>query len=442
MLEGLAGRNLLVVPLDRRREWYRYHHLLRQLLRAELGRREPELVPELHSRAVAWLEANGAAETAIEHAQAMGDADLVARLVLTVAQPVWASGRVDTVVRWMTWFEREAVLDRYPAIAVHGALIFALLGRQREAERWAAVAERVAPTGFDSDGSTVESLQAYLRAILARSGVDRMRRDARVALTGLSLVSPYRATMLHTVGLSHLIEGDPDRADPFFASAVQDALGAEATPLAALVLAERCLVAIARADWPAAEMFADEALAIVENGGLQDYWTSALVYAAAARTALHQGQQQQARSRSAHAARLRPLLVSTIPVVSVQALLELARAYIALLDPGGAEAVLRQVRDILADRPDLGVLPAQADELGSMLDRITGPPGGPSSLTSAELRLLPLLCTHLSLEEIGRRQHVSRNTVKTHVGSVYRKLGVSSRAEAVTRGRELGLTVL
>ena len=94
-----------MVPLDRRREWYRYHHLFRDLLRAELVRRQPALVPELHRRAAAWCEANGLEETAIDHAHAAGDVDQVARLVLKVMQPVWASGRVDTVLRWMEWFE-------------------------------------------------------------------------------------------------------------------------------------------------------------------------------------------------------------------------------------------------------------------------------------------------------------------------------------------------
>ena len=441
VLDQLESRNLLVVPLDRRREWYRYHQLLRHLLREELGRHEPDLVPELHSRAAAWFEANGRPEAAIEHAQAVGDADLVARLVLDLAQPVWASGRVDTVVRWMTWFEREDVLDRHPAVAVHGALIFALLGQQSEAERWAAVAERVAPTGSLPDGSTLESLLAYLRAILAREGVDRMRRDAWIALAGLSLASPYRSTMLHTVGLSYLIEGDPGQSDPFFASAYDDAMDADAAPLAALLLAERCLVAVARPDWHDAEAFIRRALSIVRDGQLQDYWTSALVYAAAARIALHRGEVDRARDHAAQAARLRPLLISTLPVVSVQTLLELAGAYIALADRGGAGAVLRQIHDILQDRPDLGMLPGQARQLSSMLDRITGAVGGASSLTSAELRLLPLLSTHLSLGEIGTRLNVSRNTVKTQASSVYRKLDASSRREAVSRTRELGLTV-
>ena len=59
-------------------------------------------------------------ETAIEHAQAAGDADRVARVTLNVANAVWASGRADTVLRWMKWFEDQGLVERYPGIAVHG----------------------------------------------------------------------------------------------------------------------------------------------------------------------------------------------------------------------------------------------------------------------------------------------------------------------------------
>jgi LuxR family transcriptional regulator, maltose regulon positive regulatory protein len=180
VLESLERSNLLLVALDRQAEWYRYHHLLRDLLRAELRRREPEAVPRLHLGAAAWYEANGLLELAIGHAQEGGDSDRVARLVLAVMQPVWASGRVDTVLGWMEWFERRNLVSQYPAVAVHGALIFALLGRPIEAERWAAAAERVAPTGALPDGSTMESYLAYLRALLCRNGVQEMRRDAQI----------------------------------------------------------------------------------------------------------------------------------------------------------------------------------------------------------------------------------------------------------------------
>src|SRR5262245_61191428 len=195
-LEELEDRNLLVVPLDHRRETYRYHHLFRDLLAAELRRREPEAVRALHLRAAAWCEENGQPESAIDHAQAAGDADRVARLVLRLANPVWASGRADTVLRWMRWFEDRDLVGSYPGIAAHGALMFALTGRPGETERWAVAAEQSTVTRVLDDGNTVAATVAYLRALLCRNGVEQMRADAATALAGLAPASPYRATMI------------------------------------------------------------------------------------------------------------------------------------------------------------------------------------------------------------------------------------------------------
>ena len=99
LVETLEASNLLVVPLDRQRRWYRCHHLLRDLLRDELERSEPELIPRLHDRAAAWFEANERPALALEHAQAAGDADRAARLLIQVAQPTYGAGRVDTAAR-------------------------------------------------------------------------------------------------------------------------------------------------------------------------------------------------------------------------------------------------------------------------------------------------------------------------------------------------------
>jgi len=439
VLDRMESRNLLVVPLDRRREWYRYHHLLRELLQSELRRREPELAADLHFRAAAWFEANEMPEAAVEHAHAAGDYDRLARLVLGLQQRVWASGRVETVLRWMEWLRDITSAEHYGAIAVHGSLIFALLGRPAEAERWAASAERASPAGILPDGSTMEGTLAYLRAILCRDGIAEMRRNAQMAWEGLSPASPYRATMLYTEGVSYLLEGDPARADPILARAFEVAAGAGSQPLAALILAEQCGVAADRDDWPEVTALTRRAVAIVEDGCLGDYWTSALVYAWAARAALYRRDVPQARLYLGRATRLRPLLTYVLPVVSVQSLLEMACSYMTLADPGGAAAVLAQVHDILQQRPDLGVLPKQADGLRSKLATINEGAVGASSLTAAELRLLPLLSTHLSFREIGERLFVSSHTVKTQAYSAYRKLGVSSRSEAVARAHELGL---
>jgi LuxR family maltose regulon positive regulatory protein len=176
----------------------------------------------------------------------------------------------------------------------------------------------------------------------------------------------------------------------------------------------------------------------VDRTGYDGYWTSALVYARAAAAAVHRGDLHAAREHLARAAGLRPLLTHALPVVSVQALLELAHAYIVLGDPDGAHAVLRQADDIFRQRPDLGVLPGQADDLRSRLAAMRRTGLGASSLTAAELRLLPL-CSYLSFREIGKRLYLSPNTIKSQSISIYRKLGASSRSEAVHHAQRLGL---
>jgi len=439
VLEQIEARNLLVVPLDRRREWYRYHHLLRELLQSELRRREPDLVQDLHFRAAMWFEANGMPEAAIEYAYGAGDYDRVARLLLGLQQPVWASGRVGTVLRWMEWLRDSTAAEHYGAIAAHGSLILALLGQPAEAERWAAAAERASPDGVLPDGSTMEGTLAYLRACLCRAGVAEMRRDARIALAGLSPASPYRATMLYTEGISYLLDDDPGRADPILARALDVSVQVGAPPLTGLILAQRCSAAAQRHSWSAVTSLAQRAVGIVQAGRLDDYWTSAIIYAWAARAALHEGNISQGRLYLGRASRLRPLLTYALPVVSVQALLEMARSYITLTDPAGAAAVLAQAHGILEQRPDLGTLPQQAAELRSKLATIKAGAVGPSALTAAELRMLPLLATHLSFPEIGQELFLSTHTVKSHSKSIYRKLDASSRNETVTRARELGL---
>jgi LuxR family maltose regulon positive regulatory protein len=419
--------------------WYRYHQLFRELLLAELNRREPDVIPTLHQRAAAWCEQNGRPETAIDHAQAAGVAGLVARLVLEWMQPFWASGRVDTVLRWMEWLEDKAWVEHYSAIAAHGALILGMLGRPGAVERWAAAAEQTAVGGILPNGDRTDSVLSFMRAVLCQHGVTQMRQDARAALDGLSPASQHRWAMVHIEGISYLLEGDPARADPILAHSADVAAASAAQPAVALTHAERAIAAIERGDWPTAETFSDQALAIVSQGQFDSYWTSAVVYACGARIAGHRGEVAETRELAAKAARLRPLLTCALPVASVQALLDLGRAYLAISDLGGAGAVLRQAQEIFEQRPDLGILPQQAAELRAKLGTIGLPARGASTLSSAELRLLPFLSTHLTIDQISERLYVSRNTIKTQASSIYRKFGVNSRSEAVKAMHEEGL---
>ena len=102
--------------------------------------------------------------------------------------------------------------------------------------------------------------------------------------------------------------------------------------------------------------------------------------------------------------------------------------------------MLREIDELLKRRGDLGTLACEARVLRAQLSAEPAPsiPGVPS-LTSAELRVLPMLATHLSFPEIGAELFLSPHTVKSQAISIYRKLGASSRSQAVTRSRELGL---
>jgi LuxR family maltose regulon positive regulatory protein len=437
VLASLAGSNLPLVAMDRDNHWYRYHQLLRELLLAELERREPELVPELHRRAAAWYEDEGMPELAVDHGQAAGDADRVARLVTALAFGAYAGGRVETARRWFRWFEDRALIERYPRVAVLGAHMEALLGNPSNAERLAAAAER--GLGYVPPDDALDASLALLRTLLCHDGMAEMRADAVAAWSGLAPDDPWRATALLMEAISHLLDGQPDLADPILARVadVADQLGA--TPAASAALGERAIIATGRRQLQEAGRLADGALAALRTGHLDDYAMAAFVHAVAARVALLEGDTARAREHLARAIRLRPLLTSAMPHRSVQTLLELARAYLGLEDVAGARAVLGQADEVIQQHPDLGVLPGQAAELHESLDRIGQGTLGASSLTAAELRLLPLLSTHLTLLEIGERLHLSRNTVKSQAISIYRKLGASSRSEAMQRVQELGL---
>ena len=121
-LETLERTNCFLVPLDRRREWYRYHHLFGELLRDELERSEPEVMRALNRRAMAWCIENDLPESAVVYGHAAGETDTVAGLVDALALPLYYDGRMETLEEWLGWFSEDE-LRRYPALAIaeHGS---------------------------------------------------------------------------------------------------------------------------------------------------------------------------------------------------------------------------------------------------------------------------------------------------------------------------------
>ncbi len=432
-LASLEQENLFVVPLDRHRGAFRYHHLFRDLLRRELDDREPELVPVLNQRAADWFEAQGDDEATLDYAHAAGNEDSAARILSAIAMPVSAAGRVASVESWLERFEDEA-LERHPEVAVEGSRIHALRGRPDQAEAWLAAAERGVPV--NGKGAVTRACIDVVRAAMCAEGPEKMLQRTTSALRKLPPEHPWRPWALVVNGTAHVLLGEDELADQVFAVA---ATGSTQPESHALALSERSLLAAGRSD-EEAEALALEARRLIEERELDAYATAALDLAATARALLRHGRWDEARRQLTVTQRLAPYLTHAIPWLSVQVRLELAHAYVTLRDRNAAQGLLDEAQAILVLRPGLGVLAEQVAALKAEIEAMPeAAGGGTSGLTRAELRLLPLLSTHLSFREIGERLFVSRNTIKTQAISVYRKLGVSSRSDAIARAAELGL---
>jgi len=442
VLASLERRHLLLAPLDRHGEAYRCHPLLRDLLARELAETEPTLVVRLHRRAADWFEAHGDPESALGHAEASGDVDRSARIVTAIALPTYYRGRIAEVESWLERFDDEARLEQYPAVAVLGGWIHALGGRPGAAERCLAAAERGAALETAADDSVAPAI-SVLRAALCRDGVEQMCADIEAALGGLPAGSQWRPTALLLLGCTLVLRGQDALADAILAAAEESAERLDATDTLLVAISERSLLASARGEHELAEAHSVRARALAEEYRLDGYTTTALELAASARTSLRSSHWDKARTSLASAHALTPRLTEALPWLAVQTRLELTRAYVTLRDAEAAQAVLSEVLEILRRRPSLGVLPEQASELQLEVEAMwAADERNGAGLTRAELRLLPLLATHLSFREIGARLYVSRNTVKTQAISVYRKLGVSSRSDAIDHAARLGLVAV
>jgi LuxR family maltose regulon positive regulatory protein len=234
--------------------------------------------------------------------------------------------------------------------------------------------------------------------------------------------------------------GDLAGGDAYLEDAASGARDVGAHEVLAAALCERSLLAMAGHDWDRAGILAEQAGTALSRARIEDSYVTTLVCAVQARAAMHRRDLPAARRQLARAQRLRALLTYALPHVAVQARIELARVHIALGDLAGARTLIREADELLRRRPGLGTLAGEAEALRTWLSGQRSPGDtGTSALTAAELRLLPLLTTHLSLPEIAQELSLSPHTVKSQAWSIYRKLGASSRSQMIARSRELGL---
>jgi LuxR family maltose regulon positive regulatory protein len=434
-LEAIRSDNLFLVPLDAHGEWYRYHHLFRDLLWRDLSENDTDLVPDLARRAGDWFEQHGDLESALDYALAAGDTDRAARILVTIALPAACNGRSATAAGWLSRFDDAQLLERYPAVALQGARIHVMRGATAAAERWLAAAERSAA----ADPSLAPQL-AVLRAAMCRDGVGTMLSDARSAVAGLAGDDQWLPLALLVYAAAHVMLGDNERADELLADAVAGAKRNGLGETEVVAASQRMLISEEAHEHASVDAQSAALTDLLATRGFETSAPCAIEFAASARSRLRRGNWEEARVLLGRARRLTPSLTDAVPWLSVQTRLELANAFVALRDHASAQVLLCEIDDILGRRPDLGVLVERTEALRASLAALpTGELGRNPGLTGAELRLLPFLTTHLSFREIGERLYLSRNTIKTQAISVYRKLGVSTRSDAMDRALSLGL---
>ena len=341
------------------------------------------------------------------------------------------------------WLARlgDTVLEEYPPLAVLAGWMGVLSGQAAHAERWGALVDSSSFDLMPVDGTaSFDSSRAMLRAVMCRAGPEQMVADASFAVAEEPPWSAWRATALCLCAEAHLLLADKERATSLFMETFPVAATQGNVPAAVLGRAELAVLAMDDGQWTEAAEHLQFALDTVDQFRLEDYILSVLAFAAAARLAVHHGDRKEADRQLARAMRARPPCTFAIPFLAVRVRLQLAKVYAAIADLATARHLLREVDDILLHRPALGVLTEEVSGFRKILTASAqATVAGVPPLTPAELRLLPYLQTHLTFQQIGQRLFVSRNTVSSQVGSIYRKLGVSSRSDAVQRAMTVGL---
>ncbi|WP_234816326.1 LuxR C-terminal-related transcriptional regulator [Mycolicibacterium agri] len=442
VLAEMERENLFVVPLDMSRNWYRYHHLFGELLRAELHRSEPELVAGLHQRAAAWFEGEGLPDEAIRHLIDAGDIEKSADLIAADWYNEVNGGGLSTVSGWLDLLPDEAVAAD-PRLSTIRAWIALNLGEFETARSWI---EMVESTGADdtvqSDCISIQLMalrlvyafktgDANTAVELARRAIDldfaeapQARSAARVtygaALYFAGSIDEARAALQQAV---HLTEQLGDRRHRIYALGYLALIAAEAGQLETAEREIRRATGVGT-DPTGSEHFIDAAVALAVAIVLDVRGDSA---AAADAAALAVGLARKSAG-----------ILELAKALSIRAkiLTDLGDAETALANRDEANALLRGCADVAIPR----TVESRAGQGGGVAVTARNDPWAvPEELTSKELEVLGLLATRLSRREIGQRLYVSLNTVKTHQRALYRKLGVDSRNAAVARARELGL---
>lgn len=213
-LEQLQRGNLFLIPLDEKREWYRYHHLFADVLRMHLEAEQPDLVPALHQRASVWYEQNNLTAEAIHHALSGKDFERAARLIEKALAFMRQSRQESMLLGWLKalpeeLFQNHLVLNvNYVGTLMQNGLFEGVESRLQDIERWLATPEnvRIPPVYVDekdferlpssasmyraafalAQGDVIHAIQSARKVLELNPDDDDFPRGAAVSLLGLA----------------------------------------------------------------------------------------------------------------------------------------------------------------------------------------------------------------------------------------------------------------
>jgi LuxR family transcriptional regulator, maltose regulon positive regulatory protein len=431
IIDVLERENLFVVPLDENHQWYRYHYLFAQSLRGELARTEPDSVPALHERASAWHRRSGSTDEAIGHALAAGDITAAVDLITRHWLGYVNSGRATTLLGWVRSLDDDQVAA-HPLAAHSAAWVAALSGDRESVRRWIPVIRAGHHDGPLPDGMrSLEFSAALLSGLFGFDGIRAMRESAAQAVElEPDPKSPWYPLAQTALGFSLFLSAEPGAAQALDKAVMNE----ESVPLVrTAALSAASLVAAEEGNLARAKELANAARRIADDAGLGQPPQYSLARVAAGAVYLLEGRRAEARAEFERSLWSRDLWPGLSPWPTLEGLLRFASLLLDIGDRPAAVPLLNQARSILTALPDGAE--AQLARLERLQQRITTtqPPVISLSdpLTERELAVLRLLGEPLSLREIGQQLHLSKNTIKTHVQAIYRKLGVSTRQAAV-----------
>jgi len=438
ILATLERENLFIIPLDESRRWFRYHPLFAEALRAELLRTEPEAIGPLHERASAWHRRSGTADEAISHAIAWGDVTGAVGLIAGNWYGYAACGLIATVRGWLRELG-DAAIEANPVAAHCAAWAAALSGDQESVRRWVPVIAAAAGPSPLPDG--MRSLRFSVALLRGTYGFDGLRVMREAAAEAADLendrTSHWYALSRMALGYSRYLSGDAAGAEAPLRAAASHA------PVAMVRMAGLAMLGLALFEQgrrPQAEQAAFAARTLAGRPDCCHLPQASIAYTAAGAAYAAAGRLQEARRELEYALQTRLTTPGMSPWPTVEALLLLVQVLLDLGDRAAATAHLERVRLLLGW--SLDGADAQLARLQRLEQRLARRPRTPSvadPLTDRELVVLRLLRGSLPLREIAGELDVSANTVKTHARAIYRKLAVSTRQGAVTRGHELGI---